>query len=87
MFLEISQNSQEKTCARVSFLIKKEVFTCEFCKISKNTFFTKHLWEIASAAFMSNFFVGSTTAPSVQERRYRNSQQAVVVIAIRLPKL
>ena len=21
-----------------------QVFSCEFCKISKNTFFTKHLW-------------------------------------------
>ena len=51
MFLEISQNSQENTCARVSFLnnlpqacnlFKKEslvqVFTCEFYEISKNTF-------------------------------------------------
>ena len=52
VFLEISQNSQEKTCARFSFLtklltsacnfIKKEtlaqVFACEFCEISKNTF-------------------------------------------------
>ena len=31
-FLEISQNSQENTRARVSFLIK-------FCEISKNTFY------------------------------------------------
>ena len=55
MFLEISQNSQENTCARVSFLtklqacrpeacnfIKKEtltqVFSCEICEISTNTF-------------------------------------------------
>ena len=52
VFLEISQNSQENTCARVSFFnkvagiagnyIKKEtlvqVFTCDFCDISKNTF-------------------------------------------------
>ena len=47
VFLEISQNSQENTCARVSFLrklqaIKEEtltqVFSCEFCEISKNTF-------------------------------------------------
>ena len=33
-------------------LLKKEtlaqVFSCEFCKISKNTFFTKHLWANAS---------------------------------------
>ena len=52
MFLEILQNSQENTCARVSFLIKLQaaaynfikkktlvhVFSCEFCKIPKNIF-------------------------------------------------
>ena len=52
VFLEISQNSQENTCVRVSFLImlqasvcnfiKNEtlvqVLSCEFCEISKNTF-------------------------------------------------
>ena len=58
--LKISQNSQENTCARVFFkiklqawgLIKKEtlaqVFSCEFCEISKNTFFTDRLWTSAS---------------------------------------
>ena len=35
MFLEISQNSQENTCARDSFLIKLQALG----KISKNTFF------------------------------------------------
>ena len=56
VFSEISQNSQENTCARDSFFdkvaglrskafnfIKKEtlaqVFSREFCQISKNTFF------------------------------------------------
>ena len=47
VFLEISQNSQETTCARVYFLIKllaacnfikrktlAQVFCCEFCEIS-----------------------------------------------------
>ena len=33
-------------------VIKKEtlaqVFSCEFCQISKNTFFTEHLWATAS---------------------------------------
>ena len=53
VFLEISQNSQENTCAKVkrgkhlchlcsSFFIKKEtlaqVFSCEFCAVSKNIF-------------------------------------------------
>ena len=41
--LEISQNSQENSCAKVSFLVKlqaeaSQVFSCEFCEISKNTF-------------------------------------------------
>ena len=55
---ENSQNSQENTCARVSFLIKfqqpkacnffkkealAQVFSFEFCKISKNNFSTEHL--------------------------------------------
>ena len=48
VFLEILQNSQENTCARASILIKlqafikietlAQVFSCEFCEISKNTF-------------------------------------------------
>ena len=49
VFLEISQNSQENTCSRVSFLIKlqaetlAQMFPCKFCEISENTFFTEHL--------------------------------------------
>ena len=42
VLLETSQNSQENICARASFLIKKtlaQVFSCEFCEISENTFF------------------------------------------------
>ena len=38
--------------------IKKEtlaqVFSCEFCKISKNTFFTEHLWATASITTRSS---------------------------------
>ena len=62
MFLETSQNSQENTCARVSFLIKLQAEACtfiknetlaqmvsyEFCKISKNNFFTEHFWGAAT---------------------------------------
>ena len=32
MFLEISQNSQENTCARLSFLIKLQAEACNFIK-------------------------------------------------------
>ena len=62
VFLKISQNSEENTCAWVSFLkklqaeactcIKKEnlaqVFSCESCEISKSTLFTEHLLATAS---------------------------------------
>ena len=57
VFLNISQNSQENSCARVSFLIKFQVQTCnfiknetltqlffyEFCEILKNSFFMEYL--------------------------------------------
>ena len=37
---------------RPATLLKKEtlalVFSCEFCQISRNTFFTEHLWATAS---------------------------------------
>ena len=65
-FLEISQNSQENTCARVPFSIKnfnkketlKQVFFREFCEISKNTFFKEHLWATASVFFrISNIII------------------------------
>ena len=62
MLSEVLQNSQENTCARVSFLIKlqilvynfikketvAQVFSGELCEISENTFFTEHLLETAS---------------------------------------
>ena len=44
VFLEISENSQENTCA--SKLV--QVFSCEFSEISNNTFFTEHLPATAS---------------------------------------
>ena len=41
VFLEISQNLQEKTYARVPFFKESlaQVFSCEFEEITKNTFF------------------------------------------------
>ena len=53
LILNILQNSQENNSAKVTFLIKLQhkglketqvqLFSCEFCKISKNTIFTEHL--------------------------------------------
>ena len=49
VFLQNSQNSQENTCARASFLIKLQARgSCEFCEIFKNIFFTDYLRTTAS---------------------------------------
>ena len=45
---------------RLRTLLKKrlaQVFFCEFCKISKNTFFTEHLWAHASKKGMKDLFI------------------------------
>ena len=69
VFLEISQHSQENACARASFSIKlqaqacnffkkealAQVFSCECCEISKNTFFTEHVWKTTSIIRQYNF--------------------------------
>ena len=65
MFLKFSQNLQENTCARVSFLVKfikklyqKETLTqvlfCEIWEISKNTFSTEHL-SVTTSAYTPKF--------------------------------
>ena len=46
------EHKRQNTYARVSFLKKRtlaQVFSCEFCKIFKNTFFTEHFWATVSA--------------------------------------
>ena len=67
MFLEISQNSQENTCARVSFLIKlqtcncikketlAQVFSCEFCEILGTPFFIEHLYSLLLELFLCKY--------------------------------
>ena len=72
VFLEISKDSQENTCARVSFLIKlqaacnfikketlAQVFSCEFCEISKNTY-SYRTTLMAASAFSNIFFLLSS---------------------------
>ena len=60
IFNETGPNSEAATIVSVPYyfkiklqaFIKKEtlalVFSCEFCEISKNAFFTEHLWGTAS---------------------------------------
>ena len=42
VFLKFLQNSQEN-------ISLAQVFSCEFCEILKNTFFTEHLMAITSS--------------------------------------
>ena len=62
VFLEIVQNSQETPGAWTLF--KKEtlaqVFSCEYCEISRNTFFTENLWTTASKNWNYDNFGEST---------------------------
>ena len=66
VFLKISQNSQENTCAGVSLLIKlqtlAQVFSSEFCIFLKAFFFSEHLWTTASVLF-TNFSVAAAMLP------------------------
>ena len=52
VLLEISQNSQENTCARVSFLLRLQAFGLQLYQKrdsgKRNTFSTEHLRETAS---------------------------------------
>ena len=53
VFLKMSQNSQENTCARVSCLIKLQVFSYKFCKIFMNTSFLEHIrWLLLEYVFI-----------------------------------
>ena len=87
VFLEILQNSQKNRCARVSFLIKlktsacnfikketvAQVFTCEFCKISKNTF-SYRTPPVAPSLWIIFFIILNTTRNS---RRYDNHDHSL----------
>ena len=56
---EISQNSQENTCTRVSFLIGSQAFRLQipknFLKLFKSTYFEELLQTIASAPLLNEY--------------------------------
>ena len=79
VLLEISQNSQENSCARDSFLTKlqalglqlyfkketlAQVLTCEFCEISRDTFFHRTPLVAASVLFCILSFSFSSFSPA-----------------------
>ena len=83
VFLEISQNLLENTCTRVSFLIKlqvcglqlylkkseAQVFSCEFCGISKNAFSYRTPLVAASEHSLRMFLINKKIV--FTEKRYR----------------
>ena len=71
-------NSQEKACTRVIFLNKVaglqtlvQVLSCEFHEISKDTFFTEHLWATASVIIwiFTDFCIVIVSTTFVAQRR------------------
>ena len=75
MFLEILQNSQENTCARDSFIKKESLareLSCEFCEISKNTFFTEHLWWLLLFREVLSFFIENHLKKRVLKTNSKN---------------
>ena len=43
-------NKVAGACNFIKIEALAQVFSCEFCEISKNTFFTEHIWATASGA-------------------------------------
>ena len=87
LFLNISQKSQEKTlCQNLFFkksyrpqvcnFIKREnlaqMFCFEFCKIFKNTFFTKHLLTTASVMMKQLEYIELLTFRWILFRNFQN---------------
>ena len=56
---------QAEACNFIEKETLAQVFFCEFCEISKNTFFTEHLWLTASGIGRKTYLPGSV--PSVFE--------------------
>ena len=65
-------------CLRPATLLKKEtlvqVFSCQFCEISKNTFFTEHLWTTVLLLLNSNYI---QAYPQVSLRQFFRSLKEI----------
>ena len=87
MFLKISQNLRENTCARVSFfnkvadlrpavLLKRlwQLFSCELCEIFKNNFFTEPLRATASKGKTNRFQTLLRNQFKISQRCFQHNQ-------------
>ena len=47
-FAKLTGKHRPQSCNFIKKETLAQVYSCEFCEISKNTFFTEHLWATAS---------------------------------------
>ena len=73
VFLEISQNSQESACTRVSLLIKRlwqRCFPVNFVKFIRTSFFIEHPWwlllKLTRVPFIAKYLSLSLSVSTVQ---------------------
>ena len=52
--LNLSQDLRPQACNFIRTGTLAQVFSCKFCEISENTFFTEHLWTTASKCSKSS---------------------------------
>ena len=68
--------------------IKKEtlalVLSCEFCKISKNTFFTEHLWTAASQLFKNTFFYRTFPVAAAEDNEQQQLSESFANISYKI---
>ena len=67
-----------KLLAACNFITKEtlaQVFSCEFCEISKNTFFTEHLWVTASVCSCRKSFKLSLKRKNSQKQLFTDVLQ------------
>ena len=65
--------SQPEACNFIKKGTLTQVFSCEFCEISKNTFFTEHIWATASEKSSYSHYnnnIELTAVNSVLNRRW-----------------
>ena len=88
VFLEILQNSQENACEwdlnKARNFINKEtleqVFSCELCKIFKNTFLTEHLQTTASLIEVAYLLFAVTRGIYSESFEHRMNTGKVLVL-------
>ena len=54
------------------------MFSSEFCEISKNTFFTEHLWETASLLSVNNLWKAAAESNKLKSTLGFNTQNELL---------